>query len=250
MAITYVGTANNPSDSTTYGVIGAGLPTALAVTPPSMNAGDLMLLTGYAAQSSASRFFSMHATGGQTWNVGGAHSGLTGGGYFWWWGTFNGSWSANPALIYSASGTAAMIVNLTVFRPTASSNTWSIDVPVQSTESAAPGSPFDVTLTGQTPTRESTVTVARWMAFDDNTWALQTGGWTNPGGQTQWRSHYDTQGSLALAYKIQTSIAATGDVTNRQSAADAYWKSIVTFAETAQPVNAARHPLMNPIYRM
>jgi hypothetical protein len=121
-----------------------------------------------------------------------------------------------------------------VFRPTNASASWSVDQANSSVNQGTPsGPPYDVTVAGQTPTTgASVVTIAAVACGDDNTWALQTGGWSNPGGNTQIRN--STGMSSSLAYLIQASAAATGSVVNRQTAngPDATASNIMTFKET------------------
>lgn len=128
------------------------------------------------------------------------------------------------------------------FRPTSSSNLWTTDVAQAGGSYSAPGSPFDVdAAANQTPTVASSVTLAFWSARGGiPTWALQSGGFTNPGGQTQWRCTANSVLSLAAAYKIQTSIAAAGLPVNRQSAAFNGQRISVTFAEISTSSGAGR----------
>src|SRR5256885_16324153 len=88
----------------------------------------------------------------------------------------------------------------------------------------APGSPFDVTIPASTMTTctDNAMVFAQWMSKDDNTWALTTPGWSQPGGQPQWRTMAAAGGagadtSMSIAYFTQTTAGPVPAVTNRQA---------------------------------
>lgn len=211
---------------------------ARAITPPaSMQTGDLIFVAALARSSSEA--FSIAQAGGQSWTAGtlrqsNAHA-LQG-----YWARFNGTWGANPSFqIDSLLGTAVTFV-MVVFRPTTGTNTWAIDVAETSAAVSAPVSPFDVTGTGHTSIAASTVTIAVFISQDDNTWALQTGGWTNAG-SAQYRNTQGNQQSLSIVYKGQSSAGTTGNVTNRQTAngGDVGRWLMITFKEQSSGLTVA-----------
>lgn len=234
MAITYFGSADNPADNSSF--LDSSLP--CVITPPgSMSNGQLVVVEVDYNNNTTTRDIAISATGGQTWNSFIHHG--TPHNYALYWCQFNGTWSANPSWTHSGSAfTTGYGVHMQVFTASAGSPTWAIDVADAAATYTAPTTPFDVTITGQTSVSANTVTVAIWTAGSNTiTWALQTAGWSNPGGATQWRN---TSGLVtSMAYKIQTSAGATGNVTNRQSATGvAGWQDIITFTDGIVAPNA------------
>ena len=130
---------------------------------------------------------------------------------------------------------------MAVFRPTTGTNTWAVDVAQASDNFTGSASPANYIATGQTSIAASTVTVASWVVADNVSWSLVTGGWSNPGGITQVRNLFGDDTSVSIAYKIQTSPGATGNVTNHQGAngPDAGRWFIQTFKEVAAAGNNA-----------
>lgn len=210
MAITYVGFAVTPTD-------GVGLDDSVerSITPvPGMVAGDLCIL--YAARKLAANIV-QNQLGGQGWTAGTVRQGGSFAARIFWC-TFNGTWSANPSIASVGDSTVTITLFMDVFRPTVGTNTWAIDVAESFHTYSAPVSPFDVTITGQTSLAANTVTVARWMSVDVNTWQLRTAGWANSG-IAQYRNSAAPPAkdiSISSAYKIQTAAGATGNVVNRQ----------------------------------
>lgn len=204
----------SPSDGGTQYDTG---PSNVSVTPSgTWNAGDLAVLI--AARRSTDDF-TMGNDGGQSWNAGTLRQSGTSGAVKVYWCRFNGTWSNNPSIVSIASATALISVVLGRAVPTSSTNTWALDVAESSHTFNAPTTPFDVTATGQTAVAASTITFAIFYSLDNNTWSLQSGGWTNLG-NAQYRnsdpSAFRDQ-SLSIAYKVQTSAGATGNITNRQA---------------------------------
>lgn len=221
----YFGQASAPADN---GAQDSSV--ARTITPPaSMTAGDLVII--YASTLEASGTFTVSTTGGQTWNSETQNGTAIIRRIFWT--TFNGTWSADPQVDESVHGTLAVTLQMMVIRPTSTSCTWSQDVANSSSTGTPSGPPYDSTLTGQTVSANS-VTGAFWASTDDDTWALQTGGWANPGGVTQIRNTTGIDMSISLAYLINSSAGATGDVTNRQTAngPDSTGKNIMTWKES------------------
>src|SRR5205814_8416700 len=64
---------------------------------------------------------------------------------------------------------------------------------------------------------------AHWYSADDNTWSLQNSpGWSQPGGQPQWRTMAAAGGagadtSMSIAYFTQATAGPVAAVTNRQA---------------------------------
>ena len=236
MTISYFGHAANPADgaSVKWGSPDGPLP----ITPPSgMTAGDLVYVIF--AYRDTPDTLSVSNAGGQTWtsetNV---SSGSMSARRFWC--TFNGTWSANPTFTATVNRSYAKIsAVMLVFRPSGSP-TWAVDV-AQATGSVTLSSPWDVTATGQTAIDASTVSIATWVSTRESppVAALQTGGWTNPDSQTQWRNTNGTSTDLIIcaAYKIQTSAGATGNVVNRLDSwpTTVYWTMQTLKDQSAGP---------------
>jgi hypothetical protein len=194
-----------------------------------MQAGDLVLLIGQYRGAVSPQ---VNSTGGQTWAQETTNTGSTNIRTTLAWATFNGTWTTNPDMSIS-SGTAAFTVRMVVFRPTDPTYTWSRNVALQNANVGAPVSPFTVSITGQTTTGiEPTVSVALWATADDNTWGTLSGtGWTLLGSQIRNTTGQDQ--SQALAYYIQSSGGATGNVSLRQATlgGDSTATTIISFAE-------------------
>lgn len=228
MPITFFGAANNPTDN---GSLGG--PGPIAVTPPaSMVAGDFVVLAG---QCKTAEDISVSEAGGQTWTAL-AHwtaiSGVTDRMRLFY-ARFNGTWSADPSLSVPTD-TDAFTVAMMVWRPSASDNLWDVDVAQVSTSAAAPGSPFDVTIAGITTLTDGALVLGGWASADNNSWALQTGGWANAG-LAQYRNSLGTDQSMSFGYLVMGAAGATGDVVNRQTVAggDSYHTAIIAFKEIA-----------------
>lgn len=234
MAITYFGAASSPADNASQDDTAAR-----SLTPPaSMQDGDLAYAVAVWHHPSATRTINQTNAGGQTWFPLTLHQSTSSQICRAYWCRFDGTWSANPAWQTSNSTTSGFTLYMLVYRPTETTYTWAVDVAEAAVAYAAPGSPFDVAITGQSPTASaSVVTIAIWASTDNNTWALQSpGSWANPGGTTQIRNTaVGDDGSVSAAYLIQTSAGATGDITNRQTVngGDAGWTLITTFREDA-----------------
>ena len=235
MTISYYGHAANPADSATVKFANPDAP--LPITPPSgMATGDLVFVIVALRDLSG---LSVSNAGGQTWT---SESNIQFGSvtHRRFWCTFNGTWSANPTFTAAYLGTyAKMSAVMLVFRPSGSP-TWAVDV-AQTDDKLALSSPWDVTATGQTSVDASTVSIATWVTTNASppVAALQTGGWTNPDSQTQWRNTNGTSTDLLIsaAYKIQTSAGATGNVVNRLTgvATTVYWTMQTLKDQSAGP---------------
>jgi hypothetical protein len=182
------------------------------VTMPSAQAGDTVVL--YAVQASSTANFSLTGDGGQAW-VGAdvanssLHRGL-------WHCVYNGTWSGNVTVTSTVSAVFSTVV--LVLRPSTANHTVVLDLPANNRAVSAPTTPFDVTIpaaaTASTQ-RDNAIAFAIWASYDDNTWALQTSGWTNLNSQAQYRN--GTAFSVSVAHKTLATAGAIGAVTNRQA---------------------------------
>ena len=216
-APTFFGIATNPADNSTL----AEPQTGVAITPPaSMQTGDLCIAIVYMMAGAA--YGTLNATGGQTWNTNTSNFQFQGSTAYHkiWWCTFNGTWSANPSWDFAAqSGTQACGVQMLVFRPDSTSKSWFVNLDPSWSQFAAPSTPFTVTVTGRTPTKTDTVTLARWYSDDDNTWGTLSGaGWSKTGTGAQYRNLGGIDCSQSYAYYLQgSSPTSTGNVSQNQA---------------------------------
>lgn len=226
MAITYFGQAAVPAD----GAAATNATTTITITPPgSMQTGDLVVVY---LQQRGTATFSVGLTGGQSWTSIGRDVGTTNVAMETYWCRFNGTWSVNPRFDFSA-GTNTTAVML-VFRPTLSANTWNTEL-ITTTNAAAAAT---ITVTGTTPTHNSNVTIASWMTADDNTWGTLSGtNWTKGTLSAQYRNTAGQDASATFAYQIQTSAAATNNVSQTQLTLgnDATTWRRITFYEIQTP---------------
>ncbi|OHC61430.1 MAG: hypothetical protein A2040_12510 [Rhodocyclales bacterium GWA2_65_19] len=205
-AITYFASASNPTDGNNRDS------TTVAVTPPgSMQVGDLAIIVANARESGQTLAISV--TGGQTWTAQTANTTNTSQRIFW--ARYNGTWSANPSVSFPSGANATTVV-MHVFRPSSSANGWVLDVAQADGSYATPAWPFDVTIAGITTVTNGALVLATWASTDNNSWTLQTAGWTNAGG-AQYRNGDGSDSSQSAAYKIMPTAGASGDVTNRQT---------------------------------
>lgn len=221
-AITYFASASNPADGNSLDQ------TAVAVTPPAlMQAGDLVVLIGNAREAGVT--MTMSATGGQTWTSQAANTTNTSQRIFW--ARYNGTWAANPSVAFPSGANGTTVV-MHVFRPSSSANGWALDVAQTNAGFASPAAPRDVTIGGITTVTDGAVVLATWVTADNNTWQLQTAGWSNAG-LAQYRNGDGNDASQSSAYKIMPTAGASGSVTNRQLTlgGDAGNASILAFKE-------------------
>lgn len=195
-----------------------------------MAAGDLVLIY---AQTRVTTTHSIATTGGQTW-VELSASYQNGGGIgrsAAWYAIFDGTWTTNPQVTSAGGATYCFSAEMLVFRPS-SGSTFSVDTAFDATVGT---SSTTMTRAGATPTAASSVAIASFHTNDVNTYSSLSGsGWatTTP---TQIRN---TKGvfkqSSGFAYKIQTSAAATGDVsvTQATNGPDAYAATLIIFGES------------------
>jgi hypothetical protein len=208
-AISYVGSASTPADN------GSQAGPTVAVTPPSMQAGDFVLIIGAYWGTSPT----ISETGGQTWTTLTSASNTLKTRLFYC--IFNGTWSANPSITVG-SGTYAMTAIMHVFRGVDQSNPF--DVAQTTGTYSAPSSPYDVTITGITTNTDGAWVLAVWGAIEytTETWSLQTSGWVTLGGNQYRNNASSCRHSISAAYKVISSHGASGNVTNRMDHTDGY----------------------------
>ena len=222
-AITYFDSASTPADSSSSG----SSPTA--VTPPTgMVTGDLVILVGNSRENGGT--LAISNAGGQTWTAETANTSNVSQRIFW--ARFNGTWSANPSV--SNTKSKAFTVVMHVFRPSASANTWAIDVAQVNGSFPKPSFPGDITVTGITTVTNGALVFANIASTDNNSFSLRTTGWANAG-DPQYRNKDDSDSSQTSAYKVMPTAGASGNVTFRMtsSANDKSNSSIVAFKEIA-----------------
>lgn len=236
MAITLHGSpTSQPADN------GAEAGPAVTWTPPgSMTAGMLTVVL-HAYRGDTFLLPETLTTGGQDWRhyKGTANAALTAMVKACWC-QFNGTWSANPVFVdEGGSGTAAMSAVGAVFAPSGAGKTWVVDPNgwVRTGTFTATGT--TKTITGYTPTHASTVTIAWWFTTSATatTWSSLSGsGWTGLG---QFRNTTGTDLSVYVAYKIQTTASALGDVSITQGTGTAGGWGVCTFAEIDTPAGGS-----------
>jgi hypothetical protein len=203
-----VASASTPADN------GSQSGDTVAVTPPSMQAGDFVLIIGANWGSSPT----ISETGGQTWTTLDAASNTLRTRLFYC--LFNGTWSANPSITGSTNVMSAI---MHVFRGVDPTNP--LDVAQTTGTWNSPSFPYDTTISSVTTNTNGAWVIAVWgsQTFGDGlTWTLQTGGWTNAGG-AQYRNTYGSNDlSISAAYKPMPTAGASNDVTNRGSASSDY----------------------------
>ena len=238
MAIAYFGSASTPTDNGTNALA------TTAVTPPgSMLKGDLVCLIAY-ERGNTSRAIS--ADGGQTWNLIGTSNGTTNSSSFWWC-TFNGTWGANPSVLFG--GTTCNNVVMHVFRPSTVDHYWINRQGFVGTQ-VAPSSPFTCTTVSNNsaPKGASSVTLAFFITDDDNTWGTLTGAGFVITGNGQYRNTSGSDMSSFYAHLILSTSASIPDMGANQATlgGDPYTRWSYTFEEISilnkliKPVEAVR----------
>lgn len=218
---TFHGVTSIPADN------GTNATTTITLTPPaSMVTNDLVVV--YLTQRGTATF-SVGVSGGQKWTSIGRDVGTSNVALETYWATYNGTWSANPRFDFSAgTNTTAVMV---VFRPTDNAKIWATEQ-IATTNAAAAAT---ITVTGITPNFNDNVTVASWHTADDNTWGTLTGtGWSQTSLSAQYRNVAGNDASTALAYRLQSTAAATNNVSLTQATLgnDATTWRRITFYET------------------
>lgn len=244
-APTFFGVATNPADNGSL----QEPQTGASLTPPaSMQEGDLVVVILYNENGSAGDGLALNNTGGQTWvsdTSNGSYS-FTGGaaGHRIYWCRFNGTWSpaSGPTFdLPSKSGTRGGGAQMLVFRPDVSSKVWNLDTGPNWAGFAAPTTPFTVTIGGVTPANPDTVTIARWLSDDDNTWGNLSGtGWSKASLAAQYRNTGGSDLSSTYAYNLKGASSATNNVSQDQTAlgGDAGTSLLITFYASSGDVTA------------
>jgi hypothetical protein len=192
---------------------------ALAITPPAtMQANDYVILLANLMHNTAATTLSIGETGGQAWTSEVEQDSAEAPAGAWnntrlFHCRYDGTWTADPSVDRSASSGSSFTLTMLVFRGV--DVTTALDVAAASGQFTAPGSPFDVTVTGITTLTNNAMAVFLWTSNDDNTWTLQTGGWAQD--FTEVVNTTGTDSSQTHAYKIQATAGGTGNVTNRQA---------------------------------
>jgi len=235
-AITFRGSTATPADNTA-----GATDVAKTITPVvGMVAGDLIELCAYINGATGTvDDFVITAEGGQAWGAFSKHIAIgldvDRGSFKCFAATFNGTWVGSLTVSHNdvPNFNFAFSLVMKVAIPSSPTNVWAVDVTEAAVSYAAPGGSCDVSQTGQTSIGASSITFVDWLSLDDNSWTLQTGGWTTTG---SYRNTYGSDDmSIAGAYKVQSSPGATGTVVNRQTAngCDAGWTRIATWSETS-----------------
>lgn len=222
MAITFFGVATSPADLT------ADATATRTVTPPaSMVVGDLVEV--FCTKATTALSFAVVNAGGQLWHKVGDHNNGTISSCIFWC-RFNGTWSANPSFTRSGSNTTTPFsAVMKVWRPSASTKAWAVDVREVYATFTATGT--TKTITGVTTTKANSVTVAEWVSTNTISWGSLSGAlWTRVTGN--FRNSSSGATSTTCAYCIQTGTGATGNVAQTQSGGQAGGDHIITFYET------------------
>lgn len=219
MTLTYFGRTINPTD------LGSLSATTVTLTPPgSMLAGDLVLGMGLFRNEAGTVNWQVSDAGGQSWsNVGGQLIGF-GCTLQRFACVFNGTWASNP-IFDTQLGVADCISGLLlVFRPDAQGlGTWQLDHETY-TFASDDTAPYDLVFTSQTVKENNELILVEWHRDVSHTMSLQTGGWSNPSSETQWRNLAGSDMTLSVGYKVQDA-GSSGDVTNRASTGPAFFGS-------------------------
>lgn len=220
-APTFFGVTTNPADAGSLTEPQTNL--ALSV-PASMQTGDLCIVRWYNENGSAGDGLGFGSgDGGQTWttdNTSGSYSySGSAAGHKIAWCTFNGSWGTLNWNAPAKAGTRGCGVQVIVFRPDSTSKKWYIDTAPSWTGFAAPsGPPYDITVTGLTPSNADTVTLAGVCSDDDNTYSFSGTGWSATGLGAQYANQGGSDLSTSYAYYLQgSSPSSTGNVTFTQA---------------------------------
>lgn len=231
-AQTFFGVASTPADG------GSQAPGTIVVTPPaSMVTGDLVVIYAQLRDNVA---LSISATGGQSWTSETSNTPTTTLTTRVFWCRYNGTWSVSPSV--TTTGSFSQTVVMFVFRPSAGTSYWGVDVAQVNSDGSTPALQ---TITGVTTTWTSTVTMALWASSNDNTWGTLTGsGWSKAGLTAQYRNTAGSDQSITAAYYLQnsTTSGATGNVSQTQSLTEACGRSIISWFEIKPPTISSFSP--------
>jgi hypothetical protein len=209
---------------------------ATIVPPPGMQNKDVVLVFVNARVSLSSSITSgaagSAAAGGQTWWPV-SSLGSTTPQHRVFRTIFNGTWTANPQFSFGSTAVTyqmrmivlrgADVVSQSATQPQQEGNCCPAGSENPTAAYTAPASPFDVTIPSATmkTTTDNAMVFAVWTSADNNTWALQSGGWSQPGGQPQWRTmaaagDAGADTSMSIAYLTQATAGPVPALTNRQ----------------------------------
>ncbi len=210
--ITFVGEARMPTTADT----GAIAINATITPPGGMAANDFVVVYVAVRDAGTAVTITNGITGGQTWTAPVVTQRQNNVNFRIFHANFTGTWAANPRFDWVTS--LPHQVWMVVFRGV--HTTTPIDAGPSIAAFTAPLTPFDVTIAATTITTATAnaMVIASWHSLDDNTWALQTAGWSNPGGQTHWRTTAGSDSSSSIGYTTQATAGGNGAVTNRQTA--------------------------------
>lgn len=235
---TFFGISASPVDNSSH----AG-PTVTVTPPASMVANDLVII--YAEYRGTTVTPSISTTGGQTWSTATTNSGSSQSIAVFWC-TFNGTWAADPVITVGA-GTNGLTAVMYVFAPNQASSSWAVHInPTNSTSGSTTNQ-----ITGITTTTPNTVTMAFWSVGATNTWTTLSGtGWvrpTFPNSQNQIRNTTSNQSHTAAYFIQSSSVGATGNVSQVQSASTTALRTIMAFAEV--PLYYSGISRMNEVFQ-
>lgn len=220
--ITFLGIAYTPTDG------GSSVTNPTSVTPVSgLVTGDLVLLICSARQ--ANQTLTITTSGGQTWNALTAANGNQNTTRMFWC-RFNGSWSANPA--FTTSSGSPTSIGMVAFRPSIPGKSWAVDVSLSNTAASYLNIGDVITVTGQTTTRQKTVTLCVIATNGSPIYKGASFPWLTAG-YNQYRNN--AQLTIAVAYRIKNTQGATGNMVNQillSPSAGNTSQSIITFYET------------------
>ena len=226
----YFGSASTPADN------GANGATPITITPPaSMSTGDLVVIVASLRSASIVTYnATVTTTGGQAWQtLQQATISIGNTSFLVYWCRFNGTWSANPAVEFESGATGGCSAIMHVFRPSAGSLLWELDVrPAVSTwtTTASPSIAGPITI------EDETVSLAIWATGNVSppvTWSGLSGtGWV-VAGTAQYRNTSGSDHTAAAAYKLQSSPGDTGTVTYTASSSCDGATMSVAFAAVA-----------------
>jgi hypothetical protein len=199
---------------------------------PAVQGGDLVIW--YAAKRNTTGSITISPNSGETWNAIGTHNGSTAtlSANFFWCIVPAGVTVIDPTVTFNATTNNTSV--FLVFRPTSSSYTWGLDGNGTNafTSFAAAAT---ITNNGVTPANASNVSIAFWNTDDDNTWGSLSGtNWSQTSiSPVQIRNIAGSDASISVAYQIQTSAAATNNVSQNEATLgnDPGIKSMFTFYE-------------------
>ena len=212
-APTYFGSASSPADNGS-----AADATTQTVTPPaSMLAGDLVVLIGHVQDAATTSTAISGTGGGQLWSAAAA-VGANDQSFALYWCQFNGTWGANPALVFAAlSGTQPVTAIMHVFRPSAV-GFWELDSGIAG---GAEASASPTVISGITTNLRDSITLAGWGIPNISTWGTLSGsGWAVTG-TAQYRNTAGSDQSASFAHYLQAAVGATGNVSKVPSTAAA-----------------------------